>query len=78
MRTACDLSPRYRSMIGVDRMGELVDGAMRRESDRGAPTYDVEIQASFRDGVPTPTAPKSARSQSRVKRSPIPTGTTRH
>ncbi len=78
MRTAYDFSPLYRSMIGVDRMADLVQSAMRSESDRGAPTYDVEIQASFRDGVPTPTAPKSARSQSRVKRSPIPTGTTRH
>jgi len=42
MRTAYDLSPLYRSMIGVDRMADLIDGAMRREADPGGPPYDIE------------------------------------
>ena len=42
MRTAYDFSPFYRSMIGVDRMADLVDSAMRREGDSGYPPYDVE------------------------------------
>ena len=29
-------------MIGVDRMADLVDSAMRSEADRGYPPYDVE------------------------------------
>lgn len=42
MRTAYDFSPLYRSMIGVDRMADLIDSAMRSEEDRGYPPYDVE------------------------------------
>jgi len=42
MRTAFDFSPLYRSMIGVDRMADLIDSAMRREGDRSYPPYDVE------------------------------------
>jgi molecular chaperone IbpA len=42
MRTAYDFSPLYRSMIGVDRMADLVDSAMRSEGDRSYPPYDVE------------------------------------
>jgi molecular chaperone IbpA len=42
MRTLYDLSPLYRSMIGVDRMADLIDSAMRGESDHGFPPYDVE------------------------------------
>jgi molecular chaperone IbpA len=29
-------------MIGVDRMADLIDSAMRSEGDRGYPPYDVE------------------------------------
>lgn len=42
MRTAYDFSPLYRSMIGVDRMADLVQSAMRSEGDPGFPPYDVE------------------------------------
>lgn len=42
MRTAYDFSPLYRSMIGVDRMADLIDRAMRSEGDRSYPPYDVE------------------------------------
>ena len=42
MRTSYDFSPFYRSMIGVDRMADLVDSAMRSEGDRSYPPYDVE------------------------------------
>ena len=42
MRTAYDFSPLYRSMIGVDRMADLVQSAMRSEGDAGFPPYDVE------------------------------------
>ena len=42
MRTAYDFSPLYRSMIGVDRVADLIDSAMRSEGDRTYPPYDVE------------------------------------
>ncbi len=42
MRAVYDFSPLYRSMIGVDRMADLIDSAMRSEGDRGYPPYDVE------------------------------------
>jgi molecular chaperone IbpA len=42
MRTAYDFSPLYRSMIGVDRVADLIDSAMRSEEDRSYPPYDVE------------------------------------
>jgi molecular chaperone IbpA len=42
MRTAFDFSPLYRSMIGIDRMADLIDSAMRSEGDRSYPPYDVE------------------------------------
>ena len=42
MRTAYDFSPLYRSMIGVDRMANLIETAMRSEGDVNYPPYDVE------------------------------------
>jgi len=42
MRTAYDFSPLYRSMIGVDRMADLIEAAMRSEGDMNYPPYDVE------------------------------------
>lgn len=42
MRTAYDFSPLYRSMIGADRMADLIQSAMRSEGDSGYPPYDVE------------------------------------
>jgi molecular chaperone IbpA len=45
MRTAYDFSPLYRSMIGVDRMADLIETAMRSEGDPNYPPYDVEKTA---------------------------------
>jgi molecular chaperone IbpA len=42
MRTVYDFSPLYRSMIGVDRMANLIETAMRSEGDVGYPPYDIE------------------------------------
>lgn len=42
MRTAYDFSPLYRSVIGVDRMADLIETAMRSEGDRNYPPYDIE------------------------------------
>lgn len=42
MRTAYDFSPLYRSMIGVDRMANLIETAMRSEGDVNYPPYDIE------------------------------------
>jgi molecular chaperone IbpA len=45
MRTAYDFSPLYRSMIGVDRLADLIDHAMSTDGDRSYPPYDVEKTA---------------------------------
>ena len=42
MRQAYDFSPLYRSMIGVDRMADLIETAMRADIDHGYPPYDIE------------------------------------
>lgn len=42
MRTGYDFSPLYRSMIGVDRVADLIDSATRSDVDRSYPPYDVE------------------------------------
>jgi molecular chaperone IbpA len=42
MRTAYDFSPLYRSVIGVDRMADLIEAAMRSDGDRSYPPYDIE------------------------------------
>jgi len=42
MRTALDLTPLYRSVIGSDRMADLIENAMRTEADSGYPPYDIE------------------------------------
>lgn len=42
MRTTYDLSPLYRSIIGVDRVADLIESAVRNERDRSYPPYDVE------------------------------------
>jgi molecular chaperone IbpA len=41
MSTAFDLSPLYRSMIGVDRMADVRGGAERRRR-HSYPPFDVE------------------------------------
>jgi molecular chaperone IbpA len=42
MRTAYDFSPLYRSVIGVDRMANLIETAMRSEVDGNYPPCDIE------------------------------------
>ena len=42
MRTAIDFSPLYRSMIGIDHMADLVETALRSETDYTYPPYDIE------------------------------------
>lgn len=42
MRTAFDFSPLYRSMIGVDRMADLIETAMRSDGDPNYPPCDIE------------------------------------
>ena len=42
MKQAYDFSPLYRSMIGVDRMADLIETAMRADIDQGYPPYDIE------------------------------------
>lgn len=42
MRTAYDFSPLYRSVIGVDRMADLIETAMRSGGDSNYPPYDIE------------------------------------
>ncbi len=42
--TTIDLTPLYRSSIGFDRMGSLLDSALRTEkSGGGYPPYDIEV-----------------------------------
>ncbi len=42
MRTAYDFSPLYGSMIGVDRMADLIAASMKSADDRTYPPYDIE------------------------------------
>lgn len=42
MSTAFDLSPLYRSMIGVDRMADLFEAALSSNADNSYPPFDVE------------------------------------
>jgi molecular chaperone IbpA len=42
MRTAYDFSPLYRSMIGVDRMANLIETAMKSEGGDTYPPYDIQ------------------------------------
>jgi molecular chaperone IbpA len=43
--TRLDLTPLYRSSIGFDRMGSLLDTALRSEkTSAGYPPYDIEIR----------------------------------
>lgn len=44
--TTIDLTPLYRSSIGFDRMGSLLDSALRADkSAAGYPPYDIEVRA---------------------------------
>ena len=43
--TTIDLTPLYRSSIGFDRLGSLLDTALRSEKTTGGyPPYDIEVQ----------------------------------
>lgn len=42
MGTAFDFTPLYSSMIGVDRMVDLVETALRSEASASYPPYDIE------------------------------------
>ncbi len=42
MRTAYDFTPLYRSVIGADRMANLIETAMRSDGDVNYPPYDIE------------------------------------
>ncbi|MBO9545790.1 Hsp20 family protein [Caulobacter sp.] len=42
MSTAFDFAPLYSSMIGVDRMVDLVETALRTEASASYPPYDIE------------------------------------
>lgn len=45
MSTAFDFTPLYSSMIGVDRMVDLVETALRTDASAGYPPYDIEKTA---------------------------------
>ena len=50
--TTIDLSPLYRSSIGFDRMGSLIDSAMRSQKDSvGFPPYDIETLGDERYSI---------------------------
>ncbi len=38
-----DLSPLYRSSIGFDRLGSLLDAALRSDQSAGYPPYNIEV-----------------------------------
>ncbi len=38
-----DLSPFYRSSVGFDRLGSLIDSALRTEQSAGYPPYNIEV-----------------------------------
>ncbi|MDG2528117.1 Hsp20 family protein [Caulobacter endophyticus] len=43
MSTAIDLAPLYGSMIGVDRMADLIETALRGDASAPCPPFDVEM-----------------------------------
>ena len=50
--TTIDLSPLYRSSIGFDRMGSLLDSALRSQnSAAGFPPYDIESTGDDRYAI---------------------------
>ena len=42
MRTAIDFSPLYRSVVGFDRLADLLEAATKAESASGYPPYNIE------------------------------------
>ena len=50
--TTIDLTPLYRSSIGFDRMGRLLDNALRSEkASTGFPPYDIETTGEDRYSI---------------------------
>ena len=50
--TTIDLTPLYRSSIGFDRMGSLLDNALRSQKDvTGFPPYDIETTGEDRYAI---------------------------
>ena len=50
--TTIDLSPLYRSSIGFDRMGSLLDSALRsQKTSVGFPPYDIEATGENRYAI---------------------------
>jgi HSP20 family molecular chaperone IbpA len=50
--TTIDLSPLYRSSIGFDRMGSLLDNALRsQKATVGFPPYDIEATGDDRYAI---------------------------
>ncbi len=50
--TTIDLSPLYRSSIGFDRMGSLLDSALRsQKTSVGFPPYDIEATGEDRYAI---------------------------
>ena len=50
--TTIDLSPLYRSSIGFDRMGSLLDSALRsQKATAGYPPYDIEATGDNRYAI---------------------------
>lgn len=50
--TTIDLTPLYRSSIGFDRMGSLIDSALRSQKDSsGFPPYDIESTGEDRYAI---------------------------
>ncbi len=50
--TTIDLSPLYRNSIGFDRMGTLLDNALRgQKATTGFPPYDIEATGDDRYAI---------------------------
>ncbi|RYG02832.1 MAG: Hsp20 family protein [Chitinophagaceae bacterium] len=46
-----DLSPLYRSTIGFDRLGTLLDSALRAENTASYPPYNIEVTGENRYAI---------------------------
>lgn len=46
-----DLTPLYRSTIGFDRLGALLDTALRADQSSGYPPYNIEVTGENRYGI---------------------------
>ena len=46
-----DLSPLYRSTVGFDRLGSLLDSALRADQGSGFPPYNIEVTGDDRYAI---------------------------